>query len=380
MSSPTSEARYRRELSLRPGTSAKVGTLAVTALLLVLPLLVGPRWQTIGVYAFIAAIAALGMHVLSGLAGQISLGHAAFLAIGAYTACWLGVDQELPIWVWLPASGLVAGLAGAVLGPVAARIRGLYLAVATLALVFILQYVWQVWGELTGGVNGRPAPAVLFDGEDLLRGVEIGGLHLTGEQAWWYFALAALGVALLASLNIQRSRMGRAFMAVRDRDLAAGVAGVPVRRTKVTAFVVSATFTGIAGALLASFQSYIVPTQWGLMLSIEYIAMVVIGGLGTTFGAVAGAFFVTSMPQVVHALAGFLPFIAETSSTDGGISVPLLSEFLYGFAIVLVLLFEPDGLHALWVRAKRFVVRPPAAPPPTPEPAIAELSGAGHVA
>jgi branched-chain amino acid transport system permease protein len=330
--------------------SARVTAVACAIAMLALPLLMSPRWQTIGVFAIIAAIGALGMHVITGLAGQVSLGHAAFLAIGAYTASWLGVDHQMPIWVWLPASGLVAGLAGAIVAPAAVRIRGLYLAVATLALVFIGLYVWEVWTDLTGGANGRTAAVVVIGDQDLLRGLTIGGLELSGGQAWWYFALIILAFFLLITVNLQRSRMGRAFMAVRDRDLAAGVAGIPVVRTKIIAFAISSSFAGVAGALLAAYQSYIVPSQWGLMLSVEYIAMVVIGGLGTISGAVVGAFFITMMPQLVTSLSAYVPFISAETSTHGGVTAPLLSEFLYGFAIVAVLVFEPKGLSAVWRR------------------------------
>lgn len=338
------KARSRRSVYLAP--------LAWFAVLLVVPWVVkSDAWMNIGVFALIAAIGALGMQVIMGFAGQISMGQAAFMAVGAYTAIWLGIDHNQPFWVWLPAAGLVSGLAGAVIAPAAVRIRGLYLAVATLALVFIGNYVWDTWKGLTGGVNGRPAPTVLIGGQDLLSGVYSGNTQLLSMfQAWWYFALAILVIAVLVTWNIKRSRLGRAMMAVRDRDLAAGVAGIPVTSTKVTAFAISSAMAGISGALLGSFMGYVSATQWTLMLSVDFIAMAVIGGIGTVSGALIGAFFVRAMPEVVTWFAGFLPFVSQDAKVGGGITVPLLSQFLYGLVIVLVLLFEPRGLNALFRR------------------------------
>ena len=233
-------------------------------------------WMNIGVFALIAAIGALGLQVIMGFTGQISMGHAAFMAVGAYTAAWLGVDHQQPVWVWLPAAALVSGLAGAVIAPAAVRIRGLYLAVATLALVFIGAY--RV-GDLGQPDRRRQRPP---GGHRRHRRSGPAGRRLVGRrqvmtlfQAWWYFALAILLVVMVLTWNIKRSRLGRAFMAVRDRDLAAGVAGIPVTKTKVTAFAISSAFAGISGALLAAFMGYITPTQWTLMMSVDFIAMVV---------------------------------------------------------------------------------------------------------
>lgn len=304
-------------------------------------------WMNIGVFALIAAIGALGLQVIMGFTGQISMGHAAFMAVGAYTAAWLGVDHQQPVWVWLPAAALVSGLAGAVISPAAVRIRGLYLAVATLALVFIGAYTWETWASLTGGVSGRQAATVVIGGQDLLYGVWSGDRQvMTLFQAWWYFALAILLVLMVLTWNIKRSRLGRAFMAVRDRDLAAGVAGIPVTKTKVIAFAISSAYAGVSGALLAAFMGYITPTQWTLVMSVDFIAMVVIGGVGTIAGAVIGAFFVKAMPAIVTWISSFVPFISPDPKVDGGVTAPLLAQFLYGLVIVLVLLFEPRGLTA----------------------------------
>jgi branched-chain amino acid transport system permease protein len=345
---------YRQELALTRGGPAHAGSAIVAVVAILFPLAVGPTWQTIGVFALIAAIGAIGLQLLTGLAGQVSLGHAAFLGIGAYTATWLGVDQQMPAWVWLPAAGVVAALVGALIGPIATRLRGLYLAVVTLALSFIATYVFEVWRDLSGGTNGRSTMRISLGDTDILRGVTVFGVELNGNQAYWYVVLAVLVVMGYGARNIQRTRIGRSFLSVRERDLTAAAAGVPVVRTKTAAFVVSSFYAGIAGALLAAYQSYVLPTQWGLHMSIEYIAMIVIGGLGTVSGAIVGAALVTGLPELIRGVAEYVPFIQKQSSPRGGMSVELVSQFVYGAIIVVMLVFEPRGFVGLWQRFKSF--------------------------
>lgn len=346
---------YRQQIMLRRGLVAHSGTVAVAVGVVVLPFLLSERWQVIGVLALIAGIGAVGLHLLTGLAGQVSLGHSAFLGVGAYTATWLGADQGLPLWLWLPGAGIAAAGVGAVIGPFAARFRGLYLAVVTLALVLVGGYVFNEWISVTGGAEGRSMVPTTIGGTDLLAGATIGGIDLTGSQAWWFFALAILVVLGVAARNLQRTRVGRAFASVRERDLAASVAGVPVTQTKVIAFVLAGFYAGVAGALLGSFLSYVNPGQWGLLLSIEYIAMIVIGGLGTVRGAIVGAAFVVAIPDLVRELAGLIPFVTAQTDPSGGLSVELVSQFTYGAVIVFVLVFEPSGLVGLWERAKAYL-------------------------
>lgn len=339
-----------------PSRRVRRGTLGVAAwivaMILVPWVIQSELWMGIGIFALIAAIGTLGLQVVMGFAGQISMGHAAFMAIGAYTAAWLGFDLEQPFWVWLPAAAAVSGVAGALFAPAAVRIRGLYLAVATLALVFIGTYVWEIWTSASGGVSGRPAAPVVINGQDILDGYWSGDVQvLTLFQAWWYFILAVLLIVMLLTWNIKRSRLGRAMMAVRDQDIAAGVVGIPVTRTKVVAFAISSAFAGVSGAVLTAYLGYFTPGQWSLMLSVDIIAMVVIGGLGSVAGAVLGAFFIKAMPEVMNWLASYVPLISQDSKVDGGITAPLLSQFVYGLAIILVLIFEPKGLVALARRA-----------------------------
>jgi branched-chain amino acid transport system permease protein len=316
-----------------------------------------PQWQAIAVFAAISAIAALGLHVLTGLAGQVSLGHSAFVAVGGYTAIWLGVDRGMPIWVWLPAAGLVSAAVGLLVVPFAARLRGLYLAVVTLAVLFVAEYLWGVWESLTGATNGRAAQPVVLFGHNLLQDMTIGPFLLTGDQQYFYLSCLILVIAAVAARNLSRTRPGRGFAAIRDRDLTASVVGVPVARMKSAAFAVAAAYAGIAGALLVSYQTYAVPAQWNLMLSVQFLAMIIIGGVGSLRGAIAGAVFVTAIPQVVTLLAGVIPGISATPSAGGGVSVDVLANFLYGLAVVSVLVFEPRGLAGISERVRNVVGR-----------------------
>lgn len=343
---------YQQDLALRRGFVAHSGSAAVGVALVAFPFVASDRWQTIGVFAVVYAVAALGLQVLTGMAGQVSLGHAAFLGVGAYAATWLGLDHGLALYLWLPGAGLAAAAAGALIGPLAARLRGLYLSVITVALLFVAQYVWDLWVPVTGGSNGRSTVAATVFGHNLLDGANLAGVSLNGSQLFWFLALAVAVPGAYAVRNIQRTRIGRAFASIRERDVTAAVAGIEVTRTKVTAFVVSSFYAGVAGALLAAFQSYALPSQWNLLLSIQFIAMIVIGGLGSAGGAAVGAAFVTAIPELVRSLAGVIPLISTQNSPSGGLSVELVSAFLYGAIIVVVLVVEPRGLVGLWERWK----------------------------
>ncbi|MEO5723429.1 MAG: branched-chain amino acid ABC transporter permease [Ilumatobacteraceae bacterium] len=342
---------YRQDMALRRGSAAHAGMLVIAALAVLWPLVLSPRWQVAGVFALLAAMAAMGLHITTGLAGQVSLGHAAFVSIGVYTAIYLGVDQNLSWWVWLPASGLVAALVGAVIGPFALRLRGLYLAVVTVALLAVTQFLWAVWPERTGGFNGRSTQQFEIFGHNLFDRISVFGLvSLNPTQQFWFVCLVVLTVVSVAARNLQRTKPGRGWASVRDRDLAAAVAGVPITRAKISAFVVGAFYGGLAGALIGAYQSYVVPDQFGLDLSVKYIAIIVIGGLGSVSGVIVGAFFVTVLPLLVNGLTGLLPFLSTKPSTKGGLTVDLVATFLYGLAIVVVLVVEPQGLMGLWQR------------------------------
>ena len=313
----------------------------------------GDGWISVLDFTMVAAIAALGLNVLSGYAGQISLGIAFFMGIGAYTAAWLGGSPPqfpgdpaglgLSFVIWLPASGIVAALIGALIGPTALRLKGFYLAIVTLALVFIGQYLFINLRSITGGQEGRfnfPAPGIgdfTFASPD-----PIFGIQLTTNQCFFLLLLPLLALVAVFVANVARSRPGRAWQAVRDNETAAAIMGINLFEAKIGAFVLSSFLAGIAGALYASLSGIATPGAWSLLLSIQFIAAILIGGVASVWGSILGAAFVFAIPTALNTFS-LLP--QNASST--GISSGDLSAILYGLLIIVFLLFEPAGIIGL---------------------------------
>jgi branched-chain amino acid transport system permease protein len=317
--------------------------LAAVLAMLVLPFQLGTSALTTATFVVIAAIGATGLNVLTGYAGQISLGHAFFLAVGAYTGAKLGEDLGWSAALWIPAAGVVAGLCGALVGPVALRLSGLYLAIVTLGLVFIGQHVFFNAETLTGGPQGRTFPPVVlgpfdFSASQVLR---IGGLQIDNNGLYYYLALALLAGATAFAWNVRRTRTGRAMIAVREREVAASLMGVDVRRVKIAAFTAAAFLAGISGALYASYLSFAQPGEWSLLLSIQFVAAVIVGGMGTVAGPLLGSAVVFALPTLLKNL----PFLPEEAA--GGVSVSDLSSIAYGLLIVAFLVLQPRGLVGL---------------------------------
>jgi branched-chain amino acid transport system permease protein len=321
--------------------------LAVAVVALVLPFQLGTSTLTTVTFVVIAAIGATGLNILTGYAGQISLGHAFFLAAGAYTGARLGEDLGWSAALWIPAAGVVAGTCGALVGPVALRLRGLYLAIVTLSLVFIGQHVFFNAESLTGGPQGRTFPPVVIGPFEFSAGqvLRLGGLQIDHNGLYYYLALALLAGATAFAWNVRRTRAGRAMVAVREREIAAAVMGVDVRRVKIAAFTASAFLAGISGALYASYLSFAQPGEWSLLLSIEFVAAVIVGGMGTVAGPLVGSAVVFALPTLLKNL----PFLPEDGAS--GVSVGDLSSIAYGLLIVAFLVLEPRGLVGLAQRA-----------------------------
>jgi branched-chain amino acid transport system permease protein len=331
---------------------------------LALPFYAGDFWLQTGLFVMAAAVGAIGLTVLTGNTGQLSLAHAFFLGVGAYTYCLYAGEPatgpDEPVGLGLPPvvaavlAAATAGLCGLAFSPVATRLRGIYLGVASLSLVFLGQHLLFNVGPVTGGFYGRPVPPFEVFGLGFSRPVpELVVLAVPfgpRERLWYLFVAVLVGAAWFAR-NVLRTRPGRAMRMVRDDELAAGVLGVPVRRWKAVAFVVSSAYAGLAGVLLALAFNRVVPEYFGLALSIEYLAMVVIGGLPSVAGAVAGAAFVTAVPQLLTRYSGDLPVLAQPGS--GGVDPAVAARFLYGAAVVAVVLAEPGGLVGLLARLRR---------------------------
>ncbi|MFB9524028.1 branched-chain amino acid ABC transporter permease [Streptomyces cremeus] len=337
---------------------------ALGVLLLALPFYLDRFWLQAGLFAMAAAIAAIGLNLLTGATGQLSMGHAFFLAVGAYGYCVFaarpGVENGhgltglgLPGWLAAVLAVGAAGLAGGLFSPIAGRLRGAYLGIATLALIFIGQHVLFNARDLTGGFNGRAVPALSLFGVtfDDTRTV-VAGVPFESAEKLWYAALPALLACALFARGILRGRPGRAMNAIRDHRVAAGVMGVPVARYRASVFVLSSMYAGLAGVLLALVFQRTVPEYFGMVLSLEFLAMIVIGGLGSVRGAVTGAVFVSLLPQLLTRYSEALPLVAAPG-TGGGIAPGEASRYLYGAAVVVVVLFLPGGLSRLRLRRTR---------------------------
>ncbi len=363
---PELRTSYEEDQALL-GTATKRVALALFLLfLLVLPLII-PRGMsndinTLMARAFMAAIGAIGMNIVTGYAGQVSLGHAFFLGLGAYTAAvlngdpegellGLGVDNML---IWLPIAGLVPALVGLVVAPVAMRVRGLYLAIVTLGLVFIGLHFFNTFRNVTGGigVGRRTASPEIFGFSFRGRG-EVFGLELSRAQRLYYLGFFLLILLAVPAANMLRGAPGRAFAAVRDRDIAAEAMGVGLLRTKTVAFVVSSFYAGIAGALLSTTIGSVNPESYDLLLSVEYLAMILIGGVATMTGSLVGAGFVVLLPRLIEEVPDYVPFV-EPGSTGGFLTVFQLQAMLFGILIIVFLILEPRGLYGLWVRIRNY--------------------------
>ena len=334
--------------------------------------------MTLLVYAMFASIGALGLNIVTGMAGQVSLGHAFFLGLGAYTAAVMGgVEQTrqvvdaatgqqvtevvlrgfgLDMLIWLPAAGIIAALAGLIVAPVATRLRGLYLAFVTLGLVFLGEHIFREAKTLTGGAgNGRPTAEHRMLGFRFDQDGEVFGIWMSRQQKLFFLGLFLLIVMGLAAKNLFRSRVGRALAAIRDRDIAAEMMGIPLGKYKLIAFTISSFYAGIAGALFWAVVGRLTAEGFNFLLSIKYIAMILIGGVATVSGSIMGAFFIVFLPKAVEFLAG-LPGLSHVISKDpaGMINTFQFEQILFGLFIVGFLILEPMGLYGIWIRVRNY--------------------------
>ena len=324
--------RYRDGFALLRHSDERWLYGALLLALLALPWLVTPFFLGELAYVFVLCIASLGLMVLTGYTGQVSLGNAAFVAIGAYAHAWL-LSKGMPLLLSLPVAALLTGAIGLLVGLPAIRVSGLYLAMVTMAFAIIVEQVIGHWSSVTGGFTGMavPDPAVL-------------GLDLGGPRAFYYLCLLVLVLVLLGLLNLLRSAIGRALVGVRDSEAAAYALGIPVQKVKASAFGLSAGVTGLAGALLAHHLKYLTPDGFTLLLSLELVLMVVIGGLGSLRGAILGAVLISLLPTAISRLKPFLP---EAMARQFGLEI-----FVFGLVLALFVLFEPTGLNGRWLKVR----------------------------
>jgi branched-chain amino acid transport system permease protein len=308
------------------------------ALLLLAPFVAKPLFIDIANQVFLAAIGALALMLLTGFAGQISLGHAGLLAAGAFTTGILFKEFAAPIWVTLPASACTGAVLGLIFGLPSLRLRGLYLAVSTLGLHFIVVYLGGEYEARRGFSTG-----ISVDPPSL------GGLTLTDGRAWYFVLLAFAAGATLFAINLLRSKTGRAWRALRANETVAEALGVNVAGHKLLAFVISSTMTSTAGCLFAYYHSFVSAEAFSLFLSIQYVAMVIIGGMGSILGALLGAVFVVLLPYIVEWVTAILPLPASISGL-----VFAINHTVFGVVMMLFLLFEPQGLVGMWQHAQNY--------------------------
>ena len=332
---------------------------ALLAVAFFAPFAVGSYLQSQIVFVFIYSIVGVGLLILTGFTGQVSLGHAAFLAIGAYTAAYL---QRLgvPFLVYLPLAALIAGAIGALVGFPALRLSGIYLVIATIAFGFIVEEIAARWESVTNGNEGMR-----------VRAVDLFGITLGRDGYGFYVLCLVLLIAvILGALNLLRSPTGRAFLAIRDSETAARSMGVNLAVYKVMAFSLSAGITGLAGCLYAHKLSFVSPEMFTLLLSLEFIIVIIIGGMGSVHGAVLGSIFVVMVDPFLTLVKDDLPGAVGRlasglgASPGGAASIEdLLARFggapgmkgaIYGLIIILFILFEPTGIYGRWLKLKLY--------------------------
>lgn len=326
------------------------GALAAAVVVLACVPLLSDRWVTTFNLAAISVVGAVALMILTGFAGQISLGHAGFLAIGAYTTAILGAELHLPFYLALPAAGLVAAVVGLGIGVFALRLQGLHLAIVTIGLLYLVQHVLHALPELTGGARGMAVPMYVVPGDtpaqmrDIYAEMVYGPIRLDfSRKLYLIFAVITAAVVVVAT-NLRRSGIGRAMLAVQGSELAASSLGIDAARVKVVAFTLSSLLAGIAGGMFGLQQQYLSIEPFDLTMSVEFIAMVVIGGLGSVLGAVVGAVVFVVATPLLQDLGSALPLLSRLSSAQQ-------SSVLFALLVGFLLIAEPGGLHGWWKRS-----------------------------
>lgn len=331
---------YDKDEAIFQSVFVKVWLTLFIIFLLIFPFFVNEYVLYMANLIGIAIIGAHGLNLLTGFTGQISLGHAAFIGVGAYTSAILITRVGLSFWLAIPVAGLMSAFVGVIIGIPSLRIKGLYLAIATIAAQFILEYIFTNWDAMTHGIRGINVPDP-----------ELFGFQFDTEHKFYFITLFFVVIGTLYARNLIRTRVGRAFIAIRDRDLAAELIGIDLFRYKLLSFAISSFYAGIAGGLWVSFMNIVTPEHFPLSLSIEYLAMVIVGGLGSVLGSIFGAIFMLLVPEILK------------FGTDAIKNIPAfqhifapLREVVFGAMIVFFLIFEPKGLAEIWRRFKNFFI------------------------
>lgn len=333
---------YKADMALYPTPFARRAVAVIGILFLLLPFILPIRYVTWASLVGIAIPGAVGLMLLTGYAGLVSLGHGGFLAVGAYTAAMLATRHGMPFWICIPAGGVVAAFVGLLVGLPSARVKGIYLAIATIAAQFIIEWCINHIDWIAGHSDSTvlvPAPSLF-------------GWSLTTPTQKYYVVLTLAVICIIAGLNVARSRIGRAFIAIRDREIAADIMGVDVIRYKLLAFALSSFFAGMGGAMWAYYLGIANYEMFTIVISIEYVAMIIIGGLGSIIGAVFGAAFVVLLPFVLSDVLSALEGPLGIGNIPG--FVGQLRLIVFGLLIIVFLVAEPEGLYRMWRRVKDY--------------------------
>jgi len=329
--------KYARDMALIKGGQQWAFWLIAAVLLILVPWLMervgSGSWMAWLNYTLITIIAVLGLNIITGMTGQISLGHAAFVMVGGYVLGALTLKAGWPYWAAFPLAALIPAILGLLVAIPAMRLRGFYVAVATLAFFFIAQFVIGKM-DFMGGTNGLigiPYPEIL-------------NLKIRSDLNWYYLLLPFVVFGVIAAANLRRSRLGRAMMAVRDNEIAAASLGINVRLTKMRAFFIGSLYAGLAGGLWAGYISVVRLDQFDFWQSIWFLAMIIVGGAGSVGGAIMGVVFLRLAEQLLHVLgtSGVLPLSTTTTFYT--------TYILFGVVLILFVTLKPYGLISIWQR------------------------------
>lgn len=327
---------YHQEITWFPSPRSAAACAIGIGLLLAAPLVLKSYGLTLLIQIGYYGIAALGLNLVTGFTGQISLGHASFFGFGAFFSAWLSNRFGVPVLLAIPLAGLATAAVGLLFGTPAARIKGLYLAIATLAAQYILEDFFNRATWFTGGAAGAYAnPPSLF------------GFEFNNDARYFYLVLVFLVLLYGFAANLMRTRDGRAMVAVRDHYLAAEIMGIPLTRYRVLAFALASFYAGVAGALMGHYVGFVSTESINILLSVQMLGMIIIGGLGSITGSLLGAAFMVLMPEAVETIFHAL---SSTAAADKGLVY--LKEISIGAVIILFLVFEPDGLAHRWQQTK----------------------------
>lgn len=334
---------YRADTTIFPTLGSRVALWLGLALLCCAPLVLDRYFLGLLINVGTLGIAALGLNILVGFTGQISIGHAAFFGFGAFASAWMHETFHIPVLLCIPLAGVLTAAVGLIFGAPAGRLKGLYLAIATLAAQFILEDFFARARWFTGGVAGR-----------ITESPRIGSFAFDREESYFYLVLAFVIMMFMAAANLMRTRDGRALVAVRDHYLSAEIMGINLAYYRTLSFGIASFYAGIGGALYAHHLLFVSVEAFNILFSIQFLSMVIIGGLGSIMGSLMGAAFMVALPEVVQAGADAIAGSVVDRALRIGGNISFLREMAIGAAIILFLIFEPDGLARRWKLIKSY--------------------------